>query len=556
MCLALGLVAPRKARCIDESRTSRDNSKQDADHMPVWSSSATAVCNSTSVGSRAERRPPGTFQAPSRAFHVFDSLARSTKAKSNMASVALEVISLVELSVKYGEVIKIFIEDVRHSEAEQNELLLDVSSRLKVIDLHEEMFQKLPKSHIEALKDRMTRMKKSAEELVAVTQKLKTDPYVAVKWALGKKKKVQKTVDTILEDQRNLELEMMFLGINSMLPVVDGDVKKIVLFIDKSLADRQNANSRPELELARLPVVGSWTPLDYSNFETAISQNGNHFVAEEHVWESSLDREKALARIREVATTFHANGTDDLNFQSLVANIAQCVGYVKDIKSAKLVFELPSNVVKIQSLRQMLREENTHSLNARLELARSLSRAVLFTHAYQYVHKNIRSSNILVGESHRKDSTESCGQVLLAGFGDSRAESAFSKGLGDSRNEYDIYRHPSRTGSELLPKYTFLHDVYSLGVCLLEIGLWTDLLDEDWKALHNASARERSEMLKTYAEEYLPVEMGTAYRDVVLDCLGGVDGSFVHDVAQPSDGRQVGMGYIEIVLDGLGVISI
>lgn len=475
-----------------------------------------------------------------------------------MASVALEVISLVELSVKYGEVMKTFIDDVRHSEAEQNELLLDVSSRLKVINLHADMFQRLPKTHVEALKDRMTRMKKSAEELVAVTQKLKTDPYVAVKWALGKKKRVQKTVDTILEDQRNLELEMMFLGIYSLLPVVDGDTKKIISFIEKSLKNRRDmsSSSRSELELVRLPVVGSWTSLKYSNFETAISESGSHLIVEEHVWESGPDREKALARIREVATTFHANGTDNLNFQSLVANIAQCVGYVKDIKSAKLVFELPSDVVKVQSLRQMLTEENTHSLNARLELARSLSKAVLFTHAYQYVHKNIRSSNILIGESRRSDPMKKFGQVLLAGFGDSRAESAFSKGLRDSRHEYDVCRHPSRTGPEPLPKYTFLHDVYSLGVCLLEIGLWTDLLDEEWKVLHDASPRQRLEMLKTYAEEYLPVEMGTAYRDVVLDCLGGVEGSFVHDVVQPVDGRQVGMGYIEVVLDGLGAISV
>ncbi|KAF2163147.1 hypothetical protein M409DRAFT_26592 [Zasmidium cellare ATCC 36951] len=298
---------------------------------------------------------------------------------------ALEVISLVELSVKYGEIIKTFIHDVRYSGEEQDEMLVDVSYRLKVIDLHEGMLQKLPKSDVEALQDRMKRMKKSAEELVGFAQKLRTSPYGALKWATGKKRKLQKIVDTILGDQANLALELIVHGVSSILPIVDGETRKIVDFIDKSLARRQDTSLEVELELPPVLLhVLDGRELEDDNFETGRSQNGNHSIVETHSWESPRDKENTLRRIREVATTFHAATLDDRNFQSRKANIAQCLGYIPLSKCAKMIFELPSGIVGIQSLRQLLATENTYSLNARLGLARSLSTAVFFTHAYHH----------------------------------------------------------------------------------------------------------------------------------------------------------------------------
>lgn len=39
----------------------------------------------------------------------------------------------------------------------------------------------------------------------------------------------------------------------------------------------------------------------------------------------------------------------------------------------------------------------------------------------------------------------------------------------------DIYRHPYRQGLQPQERYNIGHDIYSLGVCLLEIGLWESL---------------------------------------------------------------------------------
>jgi hypothetical protein len=43
---------------------------------------------------------------------------------------------------------------------------------------------------------------------------------------------------------------------------------------------------------------------------------------------------------------------------------------------------------------------------------------------------------------------------------------------GDSNWERDLYRHPTRQGLCLQETYKMQHDIYSLGVCLLEIGAY------------------------------------------------------------------------------------
>ena len=48
---------------------------------------------------------------------------------------------------------------------------------------------------------------------------------------------------------------------------------------------------------------------------------------------------------------------------------------------------------------------------------------------------------------------------------------------GDDDWEKNLYRHPQRQGILLHADYEMRHDIYSLGVCLLEIGLWKSFVD-------------------------------------------------------------------------------
>ncbi|CAG8970828.1 hypothetical protein HYALB_00001616 [Hymenoscyphus albidus] len=51
--------------------------------------------------------------------------------------------------------------------------------------------------------------------------------------------------------------------------------------------------------------------------------------------------------------------------------------------------------------------------------------------------------------------------------------------LGDETIERNLYRHPSRQGAIPADEFIMQHDIYNLGVCLLEIGLWESFVTYD-----------------------------------------------------------------------------
>lgn len=93
----------------------------------------------------------------------------------------------------------------------------------------------------------------------------------------------------------------------------------------------------------------------------------------------------------------------------------------------------------------------------------------------------------------------------------------------DGLLERNIYRHPDRQGPpEDAPgnRFSVLHDIYALGVVLLEVGLWRPVMGyEEWRDC--GSADERKSMLEEHAAERLPHYMGRGYTDAVSACLKG-----------------------------------
>lgn len=174
-----------------------------------------------------------------------------------------------------------------------------------------------------------------------------------------------------------------------------------------------------------------------------------------------------------------------------------------------------------------------HPLEQRFELARKIACAVMYVHMMQYVHKSIRSSNIVMlpkkGVSGETGVfPKHLGEPFLCGFETARHDKATSDQSGDAHWRYNIYRHPKRQGLYPQERYTMNHDIYSLGVVLLEIGLWRPLLTTGLAKLKDSSEEEIAAgkvkvYLKKMAKERLPVLVGTKFSDVVLFCLN-VDG--------------------------------
>jgi Protein tyrosine and serine/threonine kinase len=144
--------------------------------------------------------------------------------------------------------------------------------------------------------------------------------------------------------------------------------------------------------------------------------------------------------------------------------------------TSRYLFNIPSTLTKPQYLRTFFAsnpsQTQTYPLDDRFSLARQLAKAVMFVHSAGFVHKNIRPETIILFEEN--DSTDLW--AFLTGFESFRVADGHTMYHGDEKWEKNLYRHPTRQGVQPEEVYSMQHDIYSLGVCLLEIGMGTSLV--------------------------------------------------------------------------------
>lgn len=177
-------------------------------------------------------------------------------------------------------------------------------------------------------------------------------------------------------------------------------------------------------------------------------------------------------------------------------------------------------------------DEKEVSLSVKISYARALCRAIMFLHTANSVHKNIRPENIIV--SKRSSSGEK--KLCLIGLEQIRAELAHSALRPDMEWYKNLYRHHSRQGLLMQEFYQMQHDMYSLGVCLLELGLWYSFVVTDYSGglqtpmpnpkleldgLEKGKIRAKvvQDKFIDMANNHLPAKAGNVYTDVVLSCL-------------------------------------
>lgn len=247
------------------------------------------------------------------------------------------------------------------------------------------------------------------------------------------------------------------------------------------------------------------------------------------------------------------------------------------------------------------------SLSTIVSLAKSLVRSLSFIHACDLVHKNIRPENILVSalsspplapsssSSSSSSSQPHDKQLLLLsppyliGFSSLRAASPshiMTNLVGSSSLAHNLYRHPERQGLCILQKYVMQHDIYSVGVCLLEIGLWRsfirfgrdgtgtpkvgyaldpalrkDLTEKDFENAHIPGTTSWIKQdLVEFAKRELPQQMGDLYTDVVVECLTCLDeGNKEWETKRKEEndgGVGVGVRFVERILGRVEEISV
>ncbi|KLO15857.1 hypothetical protein SCHPADRAFT_938320 [Schizopora paradoxa] len=219
------------------------------------------------------------------------------------------------------------------------------------------------------------------------------------------------------------------------------------------------------------------------------------------------------------------------------------------VPQQNLVFNRPNAAGDPLTLRELLlREEpRNNTLCARLKFALILTTSLVIYHSLGVVHKCICPESILVfpdliqaGEDRRH---YGLGTPYLLAFDRARLEMTGSGRLYiNQRNDRrEIYIYPEHLWTDRTRAFETRDDVYGLGICLLEIGLWRSIFKDavgekgelypvyaEWAEdlkLRNLENKEgspkwnRVAQLVELARKELPKTMGMKYTEAVVACL-------------------------------------
>jgi hypothetical protein len=267
---------------------------------------------------------------------------------------------------------------------------------------------------------------------------------------------------------------------------------------------------------------------------------------------------KLKHRIKSLAALLQE--VDSTTFHSL-----KCRGYLKNSSTGNYgyVFEPPqskSTNSHFTTLSELLtRNTTTPCLNDRINLAVVLVESVLQLHTSGWLHKGIRSDNMLLFQqgSDALDITK----LFLEGYEYARADNP-SDMTEDPALEQgaNLYRHPDLLRTDRA-SFCKAFDLYALGCVLIEVGFWQNLttvllhfqrneaavagsfasiptasLSYDSKAEMTQINRSRSDLLRSRRLlDSLRFMTGHTYVEIILLCLSAAKDGKANDDADEDD---------------------
>ena len=308
------------------------------------------------------------------------------------------------------------------------------------------------------------------------------------------------------------------------------------------------------------------TTIDEVNKGVTIGTMENNLVwVDIFPYESQSDQGRVSAKVKRLATLF-------VQARSPAFLLAPFLGYIHEPLKNRfgLVFLAsrklgPSLTSQHMNLQDAMSQRRLMPLNRRLGLAFALSRAMSALHAVGWVHKSFCSENIVFicrsedTSSGKLDAEEAESKIFpvdldnprLFGFESARPTNAISSQTREFRLSRLLYTHPERWGR---PSVIFgaLHDIYALGVMLLEVGCWKQASRMDRRGRGFSDRQNENEVrdeLLAVAKEQLPHLAGESYSQAVITCL---DGSLADGLKEGSEGLELHQAFGKRVLIPLG----
>lgn len=235
--------------------------------------------------------------------------------------------------------------------------------------------------------------------------------------------------------------------------------------------------------------------------------------------------------------------------KSLKLCVLHCLGYFHDPDrlSCGLAYQVPETSSRghsdVITLREVYVQKKTPPvLGKRFALATKLASSVLEFHKADWLQKDLSSFNILFVFSRGTSWRNGVDQPYFVGFANSRPNdpAEFTEFMDSQKSQEKIdFQHPEYVNGRGHVRYQLKYDYYSVGMIMLEIGLWKPL-NKIVKAY--GSAEKMLEALKAGPLDQLEEKMGSRFTNAVQACLEGGFG----------DTKEVCMmGYRKRVLDVL-----
>lgn len=259
-------------------------------------------------------------------------------------------------------------------------------------------------------------------------------------------------------------------------------------------------------------------------------------------WVDEVTGPELRLRLAAVIELLHAEATER------IPGTLYCKGMFHEPsnRAVGVVYILPPLREEPVTLQDYLNRSHLPSLDDRFKLALDICRCIYNFHKAGWLHRNLHSKNILFFPANKAEWTN---EPWIVGFSRSRESKPHSFTHGPQDNDLRSYQHPEYLTHQ--ERYREEFDYYSIGLILLEIGLW--------KTLKELTNRERFQNLnedefKTEIIEgrvpNLKRTLGTRYEQAIRACL---DGSLAEKLTDSKNNDDACGRFKSVVMDQISL---